>query len=836
MFTNWSLRRQIVFLVSLVSILIMIIVAVIAFSTRSAALENQATAAIIERNQALANVVDARLQAVVNRTQTFADAMAFRNESPVDVLWHLVSTSMLAEDNLIERVGVVTSFQGREQVVIFNRPDRPARVAPMRNLIDVELDPDLWIVQARSANDIVWHGPERPIFNPSTQDVISVGIPFEGTNNQNIGVVWSEVRVGDIEQLLGNTVQRYARQESDYALLFNTTGAMTSVFGGPAGAALPEDLMLDDFLATTEMDDVADLPGISDIVGSRFSQGANPITQDEESLVVVSELPLTGWRFVSVLPETTLQKSLDPGIAATMFVVIIGIALMGAFVHRFVSQTVSVPLADLSHAAGQIGGGDMRYEIRHTHRNDEIGRLALALEDMKESLAASYQELSGWSHTLEQRVTERTTQLQQARRQAELTANELRTVYNASLSVIADYNLERILQTLSEQTLTLLRANYAAVWLLTGDGEHLELVATTSPSKERLHQRVRLGEGLVGKVMLEQKPQMVESYQTWPHRLDDADPDVACAVSVPLIFSGKQVGAVMASRPPQAPMFTLRDQNLLTLLANLASPVVRNAQLFRELNAAMREAERANIVKTRFLASVTHELRTPLNLIINNLDFMRIGTFGDVNEEQRKRLDQSIRSAEHLLYLINDLLDVSKIEAGEMQLFIEMADVYALIEDTLDAGLALLDQDSDVLLQADLAQDLPHVLMDARRIRQVLLNLLSNAIKFTPHGRVDLNVWTAHEEIIFEVRDTGIGIPQDELRKIFTPFERSDRARQMGIEGTGLGLPISRFLVEAHGGRMEVETTPGVGSTFRVILPLRQADLSDTQKISAQIR
>jgi signal transduction histidine kinase len=242
--------------------------------------------------------------------------------------------------------------------------------------------------------------------------------------------------------------------------------------------------------------------------------------------------------------------------------------------------------------------------------------------------------------------------------------------------------------------------------------------------------------------------------------------------------------------------------------------------LYGQLDIAMQKANSANEVKTRFLASVTHELRTPLNLIINNLDFMRIGSFGKVNEEQRKRLDQTVRSAELLLYLINDLLDVSKIEAGEMQLYFQPAEVRPIIEDALDSTLAQMDAKRDVSLEIDMPETLPTVVMDARRIRQVLLNLLSNAVKFTPAGEVRFTIAADADSITFTVKDSGIGIPEDELPNIFEAFQRSTRAKAMGIEGTGLGLPISRHLVEAHGGTLTVETEIGTGSTFTVRLPL----------------
>jgi signal transduction histidine kinase len=227
-------------------------------------------------------------------------------------------------------------------------------------------------------------------------------------------------------------------------------------------------------------------------------------------------------------------------------------------------------------------------------------------------------------------------------------------------------------------------------------------------------------------------------------------------------------------------------------------------------------------------------LRTPLNLVINNMDFMRVGMFGNITEEQRDRLNQTIRSAEHLLYLINDLLDVSKIEAGEMHLSIHPADVYPIIEDALDSAAPLLEGKPEITLHTDVAEDLPLIPLDARRARQIFTNLLTNAIKYTERGEVHFSARLdpSGRELEIAVRDTGIGIPPDEQERIFEAFERSQSVRQLAIEGTGLGLAITRFLVQAHGGHIGLQSEPGVGSTFTVLLPLTTPDTTIQPEIA----
>ncbi|MEO1441249.1 MAG: HAMP domain-containing sensor histidine kinase, partial [Chloroflexota bacterium] len=359
----------------------------------------------------------------------------------------------------------------------------------------------------------------------------------------------------------------------------------------------------------------------------------------------------------------------------------------------------------------------------------------------------------------------------------------------------------------------------------------------TSEATDKIGTEVPLGTGLVGRAAMEQQLLVVDDYPNWTYRMDIETSDVMHqAMAVPLMFSGEPIGAVIVGRTFESPFFEIDDQRLLRLFANLVSPAVRNAQLFVQRDEAVREAQRANHVKTRFLASVTHELRTPLNLVINNMDFMRIGAFGDVNEEQIGRLDQTIRSAEHLLYLINDLLDVSKIEAGELELYLQPTRIYTILDDVLANTEVLLEQYGKagrVSFVTDIDEDIPEFPMDARRVRQVFVNLLSNGLKFTEEGSVTLRVTNRRHYIRVEVADTGMGIPDDELSKLFEAFERTNSAKEKAIEGTGLGLPICKFLIEAHGGEINVQSVLGEGTTFTFTLPMRQKrDAGESQPMT----
>ncbi len=829
MLRNQSIRRRLVIIVVSMTFVIVVAVAFIALNGSRELMRNQTVSALLEHNQALANDLDGRLQAAVATTRALANVLSRQNGSPVTLLWQTTSNSMLEGGSLIRRVNVYAPFRDGHQTVIFDYPLPPSKTAPLTQLVNNPIAEDAWFLDV--AQGIEWHGPARATYAAFGGPVMSIALPYLNYDDQPIGVLWADLPVAEIAQEMEIAISTMGRR--GYSLLLNPNGepiATYRVEGGGESDVLP---LNSNLLNQSQIQVVMELLGAD----GNFSEVAGSFLSWDSALIVRNMLPNTGWQMVSILPGDLLSNPIDSNVLQTAFVVLIGTLAVGFVVHRIAARWISRPLNELTVAAQEIGFGEMRYQIGYQQRTDEIGMLARALEDMKINLNYSYGEVAKWGRTLEARVIERTTELEIARQEAQATAAGLQAVYDASISAISDHQLSVILQTLSERIAALLPTRYCAVWLLTSEKEHLQMVVSTAGDKQHT---ISIDEGLAGMTVREAQAVILDDHAHWPGRLrlngSGDNPDLYQAMGVPLMFYNKPTGVIVVGRRHDDTVFTLNDQRLLTLLANLISPIVRNAQLYNRLGEAMKEAKRANDVKTRFLASVTHELRTPLNLIINNMDFMRIGEFGPVNPEQGMRLNQTIRSAEHLLYLINDLLDVSKIEAGEMHLFIQPSDPMPMIEDALDSALANIEDDHPLTLNAEIPDHLPLIPMDARRIRQVLTNLLSNAIKFTPQGHVKLTVRydEDEEQVEFRVYDTGIGIPEDEQHKLFKMFERTDRARQMGIEGTGLGLPISRYLVEAHGGEMLVESNVDGGSTFSFKLPLVR-DEGSTKRITAMM-
>ncbi len=260
---------------------------------------------------------------------------------------------------------------------------------------------------------------------------------------------------------------------------------------------------------------------------------------------------------------------------------------------------------------------------------------------------------------------------------------------------------------------------------------------------------------------------------------------------------------------------------LLKTFATQSVLAIQNARLFREIEEKSAELEVANRHKSEFLANMSHELRTPLNAVIGFSEVLIDRMFGELNDKQEEYLQDILSSGRHLLSLINDILDLSKIEAGRMELELGSFDLPV----ALDNALTLVRERASrhgITLGVSVDPGIGEIVADERKVKQVLVNLLSNAVKFTPEGgKVTMSVVRADGSVEIAVSDTGIGIAQDDQEAIFEEFRQvgSDYTRKR--EGTGLGLPLARRFVELHGGRIWVKSEVGKGSTFTFSIPER---------------
>ncbi len=289
-------------------------------------------------------------------------------------------------------------------------------------------------------------------------------------------------------------------------------------------------------------------------------------------------------------------------------------------------------------------------------------------------------------------------------------------------------------------------------------------------------------------------------------------------VAVPVVSETGLVGVMILGRIAVRP-FTAREVELVETFADQAAIAIQNVRLFNEIQRKSGELEVANRHKSEFLANMSHELRTPLNAIIGFSEVLLQQIFGDVNAKQHEYLEDVLSSGKHLLSLINDILDLSKIEAGRMELELSRFSLANAIE----SGLVIVRERAarhGIRVSTALPPDLPEVEADERKAKQILFNLLSNAVKFTPDGgAVEVSAAREGELARVSVRDTGIGIAPEDQARVFEEFRQVGRERSR--EGTGLGLTLTKRFVELHGGRIWLESTPGKGSVFSFTLPLR---------------
>ena len=266
--------------------------------------------------------------------------------------------------------------------------------------------------------------------------------------------------------------------------------------------------------------------------------------------------------------------------------------------------------------------------------------------------------------------------------------------------------------------------------------------------------------------------------------------------------------------------FSAEVVNLLQTFATQSALAIQNARLFREIEEKSRQIETANRHKSEFLANMSHELRTPLNAIIGFSEVLGERMFGELNEKQAEYTDDILSSGRHLLSLINDILDLSKVEAGRMELELTKFDLPMAI----DNALTLIRERASrhgIRLHHSVDERLGELTGDERKIKQILLNLLSNAVKFTPEGgRVDVDAVSSDGVVEISVSDTGIGIAPQDQETIFEEFRQVGTDYAQKREGTGLGLTLTRKFVELHGGKIWVESELGRGSRFIFTLPI----------------
>jgi len=516
-----------------------------------------------------------------------------------------------------------------------------------------------------------------------------------------------------------------------------------------------------------------------------------------------------GQQVYTIVAERPTSDAL--ALAINTVIVAVVLILVALFVANGIGyvmvRRITQPIQALASTAQAITGGDLsrRAEVTST---DEIGSLATAFNTMTSRLVQNIAEL-------DRRVASRTRDLQVA---AEV-SHQVTTVLDT----------KTLLPQLVELSKKAFNLYHTSVFLYNPQTQALKLAASSGDIGAKLLEQgvpVHLNDrpGLIPLAVRNRKAAVTNDTAASPdYKAHILLPATRSEVALPMIFGDKVVG-VLDLQSEQTNRFSSNDTEVFATFANQIAVAIRNAELFEQVQAAREQAEQADKVKSTFLASMSHELRTPLNAIINFTRFVAKGSLGPVNQQQVDTLNEVVDSSKHLLNLINDVLDMSKIQAGSLRLFIEDNVSLPTILDSVIATAKSLIADKPVELRTEIATDLPPARVDRQRILQVMLNIISNACKFTEEGYVKVCARQDKDELLLSVEDTGPGIAPEDHDAVFEAFKQTTTGlRQAG--GTGLGMPISRSLMQAHGGRLWFESTPGKGTTFYIALPVKSETL-----------
>ncbi len=547
-----------------------------------------------------------------------------------------------------------------------------------------------------------------------------------------------------------------------------------------------------------------------EILGAFFSSTSGSLDNaDDGQIIGYAAIPGQNAVMVILKDNRAIQNTLN-ALSRSIFTQLSMILLITSIVSGVAILAVINPLRQLANFADQVGSGNLEATIDQTDFEGEIAVLANSLTNM----TARLRDLIT---NLESKVDERT--------------RDLAMASEVSRQITRVLELDLLLPELVEKTRRGFNLLSVSLYLYDQQTEQLLLEAGTSREGTLMELGLKsfpisARPSLVAQVARDRRAEIIKDIEkSVVHFSNPRLPDMRAEAAYPMLVSDELVG-VLDLQSETVGRFQESEAQIFATLAEQIAIAVRNAQLYRQQERVAEELERTDLMKSQFLASMSHELRTPLNSIINFTQLIAMGVAGPVTEEQLTMLNTSLSSSRHLLQLINDVLDISKIQAGKLSLYIEEGvNLNEEIKAVVDIAEPLLGKQNAALEQPirfiqDIDPNLPLTACDRRRLRQVLLNLLSNAIKFTEQGSITLSAKKKGGEFIFAVMDTGPGIPQKMQTSIFEPFVQVTNDIKQ-TQGTGLGLPISRSLVQAHGGDLWVESQIGEGTTFFFNLPFR---------------
>ena len=484
--------------------------------------------------------------------------------------------------------------------------------------------------------------------------------------------------------------------------------------------------------------------------------------------------------------------------------------LLSILVGLVFARRMTDPIRALQDGAVAIGSGNLsqRIEVR---TGDELQELAEHFNKMAAELKESYAGL-------ERKVEERTRELKETLQQQTATSEILRAISSSMTEA------QPVFSAIVKNCHSLFAGSRVALGLVHEDRIEVRASVGEAGARDTYDLAIDRGSGLATCIMEERTihlPDLGKAAEEFPRlKQMGLSSGYGSGLFTPLLREGRPIGAISVLRPASG-AFDDKQIALLRTFADQAVIAIENVRLFHEIQEKSQQLEIANRHKSEFLANMSHELRTPLNAIIGFSEVLGERYFGDLTGKQAEYVADIHSSGKHLLSLINDILDLSKIEAGRMELELSEFDLPAALQNALTLVKERA-QRHGIALGLEVDASLGTFRADERKFKQIMLNLLSNAVKFTPEGgTVSVAAKPNGSAVEVAVADTGVGIAPEDQQAVFEEFKQVGRDYTRKAEGTGLGLALTKRFVELHGGTLSLVSAPGKGSTFTFTLPFR---------------
>jgi signal transduction histidine kinase len=630
-------------------------------------------------------------------------------------------------------------------------------------------------------------------FVRGSEPYMTIAVPIERFAGDVIGVLQAEVNL----KYIGDVVSSLSIGKAGYAYVISRAGELI---------AHP------DISLVLQRRNVRELPVVKAAFGSAPGTGSKsalvaPNVQGKEVLSSFALIPALDWAVIVDRPVEEAYEALYDSMLRTSALFLIGLGL-ALFASYFLARRVVQPVRILREGVERIGTGDLGYRL-DLKTGDEIEVLADEFNKMTSQLQESYVNL-------EQKVEDRTRELTESLAQQTATSEILRVIASSPTDV------QPVLDVVAERAARLCEAEDAIIFRVVGDHHQRVAKYGSIPAPDFPVPITRGFPG--GRAIVDRQTIHIHDIE---RVLDTEYSDVKAiqkeigqrtVLATPLLREGTAIGAIVIRRLLVRP-FSEKQIALLKTFADQAVIAIENVRLFQEIQEKNQQLEAANKHKSQFLANVSHELRTPLNSIIGFTRLVLRKTAGQIEKLQNDNLHKVLISSEHLLNLINGLLDLAKIESGKMEAYVEtfkLEEVMRVATTTVEPML----KNGRVKLVTEIAPDIPLLKTDRDKLKQSVLNLLSNAVKFTEKGEIKLAAWRDNGNVKLTVSDTGIGMKKEALDLIFEEFRQADMSSTRRYGGTGLGLAIVRRFITLMGGEIIVESEVGKGSKFTITIPI----------------